>query len=126
MLPAILVVLTAVCLVLRRFIVAAFMVFALALESATYRVTSMGHAAASGPTSSGSRGLEPDASYPSGHTAASIAVYVGLALLATRLVKNRAARIAIWVVALADPARSSRSRGSTAGCTTRSTCSAGS
>ena len=43
----------------------------------------------SGPTSSGSRASTRDASYPSGHTAASLAVYVGLALLATVLVKNR-------------------------------------
>ena len=101
-LPAILVVLTAVCLVLRRFIVAAFMVFALALESATYRVTSW-VTPRQRPDVERLEGLEPDASYPSGHTAASIAVYIGLALLATVLVKNRSARIAIWVVALLIP-----------------------
>ena len=101
-LPAILVVLTAVCLVLRRFIVAAFMVFALALESATYRVTSW-VTPRQRPDVERLEGLEPDASYPSGHTAASIAVYIGLALLATVLVKNRTARIAIWVVALLVP-----------------------
>ena len=101
-LPAILVVLTAVCLVLRRFIVAAFMVFALALESATYRVTSW-VTPRQRPDVERLEGLEPDASYPSGHTAASIAVYIGLALLATVLVKNRTARIAIWVVAILIP-----------------------
>ncbi len=68
-------------------------------------------------------GLEPDASYPSGHTAASIAVYVGLALLATYLVKSRGARIAIWTVAILIPP-ASRWRGSTAGCITPSTRSA--
>ena len=101
-LPAIAAVLTVVCVILKRFIVAAFMVFALALESATYRVTSW-ITPRQRPDVERLEGLEPDASYPSGHTAASVAVYIGLALLATVLVKNRTARIAIWVVALLIP-----------------------
>jgi undecaprenyl-diphosphatase len=44
-----------------------------------------------------------DASYPSGHTAASIAVYCGLALLLTSRIRNRAAQVAIWVVAILIP-----------------------
>ena len=44
-----------------------------------------------------------DASYPSGHTAASIAVYWGLALLLTSRIRNRGARIAIWAVAALIP-----------------------
>jgi undecaprenyl-diphosphatase len=43
-----------------------------------------------------------NASYPSGHTAASIAIYCGLALLTSRLT-NRSARIAVWAVALLVP-----------------------
>ena len=78
------------------------MIIALALESATYRVTSI-VVPRERPEVERLEKLDPDASYPSGHTAASLAVYVGLALLATYLVKNHAARIAIWIVALAIP-----------------------
>jgi undecaprenyl-diphosphatase len=44
-----------------------------------------------------------NASYPSGHTAASIAVYCGIALLATSRITNRTAQVAIWVVAALIP-----------------------
>jgi undecaprenyl-diphosphatase len=44
-----------------------------------------------------------NASYPSGHTAAAIAVYCGLALLVTSRVPSRWARVAIWMVAVAVP-----------------------
>jgi undecaprenyl-diphosphatase len=101
-LPAILVVLTIVCVVLRKWLIAGFMIIALSLESATYRVTSW-VTPRQRPQVERLEGLEPDASYPSGHTAASIAVYIGLALLATYLVRSRGARIAIWVVALLMP-----------------------
>jgi undecaprenyl-diphosphatase len=47
--------------------------------------------------------LPVSASYPSGHTAASIAVYCGLALLLTSRITNRTARIAIWAVAILIP-----------------------
>ena len=47
--------------------------------------------------------LPVDASYPSGHTAASIALYSGLALLLTSRFARGGWRIAIWVVALAIP-----------------------
>jgi undecaprenyl-diphosphatase len=39
------------------------------------------------------------ASYPSGHTAASIAIYGGIALLIASRIENRAGRIAIWTSA---------------------------
>ncbi len=47
--------------------------------------------------------LPVNASYPSGHTAASVAVYCGLALLLTSRVASRWARVAIWGVAVAVP-----------------------
>jgi membrane-associated phospholipid phosphatase len=47
--------------------------------------------------------LPVDASYPSGHTAASIAVYCGLALLVTSRITHRGARVAIWIVAVSIP-----------------------
>ena len=54
-------------------------------------------------TWSGSRTFPSNASYPSGHTAASIAVYGGIALLLTSRVASRWARVAIWCVAAAIP-----------------------
>ena len=47
--------------------------------------------------------LPVDASYPSGHTAASIAVYWGIALLLTSRISNVTARICIWTVAALIP-----------------------
>ena len=47
--------------------------------------------------------LPADASYYSGHTAASVAVYCGLALLITSRIRNTGARIVIWAIAIAIP-----------------------
>ena len=47
--------------------------------------------------------LPANASYPSGHTAASIAVYAGLVLLLTSAIPNRRLRIAAWVAAVVLP-----------------------
>ena len=45
--------------------------------------------------------LPVDASYPSGHTAAAIAVYGGLALLITSRFTNAAVRVAAWALVAA-------------------------
>jgi undecaprenyl-diphosphatase len=47
--------------------------------------------------------LPSDASFPSGHTAASVAVYAGLVLLATSRIRDRGVRALAWVVAVALP-----------------------
>jgi undecaprenyl-diphosphatase len=47
--------------------------------------------------------LPVDASYYSGHTAASVAVYCGLALLITSRIRSTGVRIACWVIAIAIP-----------------------
>ena len=47
--------------------------------------------------------LPADASYPSGHTAASLAVYCGLVLLLTSAFPKGRWRVAAWVVALLLP-----------------------
>ena len=47
--------------------------------------------------------VPPTSSFPSGHTAAAIALYVGLALVLTPSVRNRALRTALWIVALLIP-----------------------
>jgi membrane-associated phospholipid phosphatase len=82
--------------------VAAFVVFALAVESATYRVTSLA-APRQRPTVHRLENLPADASFPSGHTAASIAVYVGLALLISSRVRSGWPRVVAWTVALLMP-----------------------
>jgi len=45
----------------------------------------------------------PTSSYPSGHTAASIALYVGLAIVIWSLVRSTAIRVIAWVLAVALP-----------------------
>jgi membrane-associated phospholipid phosphatase len=101
-LPALVALIAIFCAVKRYWRVAAFVVFALAVESATYRVTSLA-APRQRPTVHRLENLPADASFPSGHTAASIAVYIGLALLITSRFHSRGARIAAWTVALLMP-----------------------
>ena len=45
----------------------------------------------------------PTSSFPSGHTAASVVLYVGIALIVTTSVRNPLARIVAWVVAVFAP-----------------------
>lgn len=81
---------------------AGFLLFALAIESGSYRATTMvvhRHR----PEVHRLENLQVDASYPSGHTAASIAVYWGIALLLTSRIANVTARICIWTVAALIP-----------------------
>jgi undecaprenyl-diphosphatase len=81
---------------------AGFLVFALAVESGSYRATTLvihRHR----PEVHRLESLPVDASYPSGHTAASIAVYWGIALLLTSRISNVTARICIWTVAALIP-----------------------
>jgi membrane-associated phospholipid phosphatase len=85
--------------VMRKWRLAAFLVFVLAVESASYRITTLvihRHR----PRVVRLEDLPVNASYPSGHTAASIAVYCGLALLLTSLVGSVAFRTAAWCLAL--------------------------
>jgi undecaprenyl-diphosphatase len=86
----------------RAWRLAAFLAFALAVESGSYRITTFAvhrHR----PEVHRLERLPVDASYPSGHTAASIAVYCGLALLLTSRIRNLTARIVIWTVAALIP-----------------------
>jgi membrane-associated phospholipid phosphatase len=81
---------------------AGFLLFALAVESASYRTTTLvihRHR----PDVQRLETLPVDASYPSGHMAASIAVYCGLALLLASRIKHRPAQVAIWIVAALIP-----------------------
>lgn len=95
-----LVVLVAIaCVLTRRWRIAAFAVFALLAESATYYVTSFA-VPRQRPSVARLEDLEADTSYPSGHTAAAVAVYAGLVLLlATRFTSSLAKALA-WTGAI--------------------------
>jgi membrane-associated phospholipid phosphatase len=88
-----------VCAFMRRWLIAAFAVFVLAVESATYRVTSI-VVPRDRPSVHRLEGLEVDASYPSGHTAASVAVYAGLVLLLTTRFTSSLKKALAWTGAI--------------------------
>ena len=99
-LPIIVAAIALVAAAFRMWQVAAFVVFALAVESSAYRATTLvvhSHR----PRVIRLEQLPVDASYPSGHTAASVAVYGGLALLLTSRFSSRAFRVTAWTLALA-------------------------
>jgi membrane-associated phospholipid phosphatase len=88
-----------VCAVLRKWRIAAFVVFALGVESASYRLTTLvvhSHR----PRVARLENLPVNASYPSGHTAAAIAVYGGLALLIASRARHTAIRVLAWTFAV--------------------------
>ena len=82
--------------------VAAFIVAAGLLELATYRVTSL-LVHRDLPDVPHLDDLPLSQSYPSGHVAASIAVYGGLALLLTARFPTRGVRVACWSLAVVLP-----------------------
>jgi undecaprenyl-diphosphatase len=83
----------------RRWRIAAFAVFVLVAESATYRLTTL---AVHRPRPGVHRleDLPVNASYPSGHTAASIAVYSGLVLLLTSRLTRSTPKALAWTFAI--------------------------
>ena len=101
-LPALAGVLALLSAALRQWRAAAFFVFALALESAAYRTTTL-FVHRNRPDVHRLEHLPVNASYPSGHTAASIAVYCGIALLLTSRLTRTWQRVAIWSVAVLIP-----------------------
>jgi membrane-associated phospholipid phosphatase len=86
----------------RQWRLAAFIPFALAIESGAYRATTLA-VHRDRPPVHRLEALPANASYPSGHTAASIAVYCGAALLLTSRISNARVRVAVWIVAAAIP-----------------------
>jgi membrane-associated phospholipid phosphatase len=88
------------CAIARKWRLGAFVVFALGVESASYRITTLvvhSHR----PRVVRLETLPVNASYPSGHTAAAIAVYGGIVLLLTSKFTNRVFRAYAWMFALA-------------------------
>jgi membrane-associated phospholipid phosphatase len=87
------------CAITRRWRIAAFAVFALLVESATYYVTSF-VVPRDRPSVPRLENLEVDTSYPSGHTAAAVAVYAGLTLLLTSRFTSSMAKALAWAGAI--------------------------
>jgi membrane-associated phospholipid phosphatase len=85
--------------VARRWRVAAFAIFALITESATYRITTL-FIHRDRPGVHRLENLPLDDSYPSGHTAASIAVYSGLVLLVASRLTSSTSRALAWTFAI--------------------------
>ena len=99
----ILVVLLAIGFAIRRhWRAAVFALFCVALESATYRTTVF-FVDRERPDVPRLDDLPPDASFPSGHVAASIAVYGGLALLITSRLTSGVHRAIVWSIAVVIP-----------------------
>lgn len=86
----------------RQWRIAAFAAFAPLVESGLYRVTSLADPRHR-PDVHRLEDLQVNASYPSGHTAASVAVYAGLVLLLTSRITDRAVRWFAWTVAILIP-----------------------
>jgi membrane-associated phospholipid phosphatase len=102
LLPIVVGLIALVCAFLRKWTIAGFAVFVLVVESATYRVTSL-LVPRDRPSVRRLEDLPVDASYPSGHTAAAIAVYAGLVLLLTSAIPRRGLRYAAWALAIVLP-----------------------
>ena len=100
--PAVIGVCLVTFLLMRRWLLAAFILFVVAVESATYRVTSM-IVERQRPDVPRLESLPVDASYPSGHTAASIALYGGLLLLLASRIHNAVVRVFAVMVGVAIP-----------------------
>ena len=86
----------------RRWLLAGFVLSAIVLESATYRTTVF-FVDRDRPDVHRLEGLPVDASFPSGHVAASIAVYSGFAVLLTSRMTSTRAKAVVWAIALAFP-----------------------
>jgi undecaprenyl-diphosphatase len=100
--PALVAVTALVAVVLRKWRVAAFIVTAIAVEAATYRVATLA-IDRQRPHVGRLDDLPVSDSFYSGHTAASVAVYCGIALLLTAWVRRGWLRAVIWLVAIAIP-----------------------
>lgn len=87
------------CALTRRWRLGAFAVFALLVESATYYVTSFA-VPRERPAVPRLEDLEANTSYPSGHTAAVVAVYAGLVLLLCSRLSSSLAKTLAWTAVI--------------------------
>jgi membrane-associated phospholipid phosphatase len=100
--PCVIAFFLAVFLALHRWRLAAFVLFAIVIESGGYRAASL-IVPRERPTVPRLESLPADASYPSGHTAASIALYGGLLLVLISRVRNTTLTVLAWVCIVAVP-----------------------
>jgi membrane-associated phospholipid phosphatase len=100
--PALVAVVVIISALQRRWLLAGFVLAAILIESATYRTTVF-FVDRDRPHVERLEALPVDASFPSGHVAASIAVYSGFALLLTSRVTSTRAKALVWAAALAIP-----------------------
>lgn len=101
--PVVVGVLLLLFLAFRRFRLAAFTLFVIGIESGTYRATTL-VIHRDRPKVQRLEGLPVDASFPSGHTAASVALFGGLLLVLASRVEQAALRILLWALVIAIPA----------------------
>jgi membrane-associated phospholipid phosphatase len=86
----------------RNWLMAAFVACLLPIETALYRLT-LNLVPRTRPGVARLEDLPLGGSFPSGHTAASIAVYAGLMLLLASTTRHRPVAVAAWTVAIALP-----------------------
>ena len=101
-LPALVTLVVIVAAVLRRWRIVGFVLGAILVEVATYRIASM-LVHRERPTVPRLDHLPANQSFPSGHVAASVAVYVALALLVSSRFSQRWVHVAAWTLAVLLP-----------------------
>ena len=101
--PAVVGVLLLAFLLSRHWRLAAFTLFVICVESGTYRVTSL-VVHRNRPDVHRLESLPVNESYPSGHTAASVALFAGLLLVLASRIESLAVRVMLWTLAVAIPA----------------------
>jgi undecaprenyl-diphosphatase len=100
--PALVALTVVVAAVRRSWRVVGFVLAAIGVEAATYRITTF-VIHRQRPHVPRLDHLPVNASYFSGHTAASVAVYCGIALVITRRIRNRWLQVICWLVAIVIP-----------------------
>lgn len=100
--PALVAAVVLVAAVKKRWLVAGFVFSTIVVESASYRATVF-FVHRDRPNVHRLETLPVDASFPSGHTAAALALYSGFALLLTSRMTSTPLKVLVWMVALAMP-----------------------
>ncbi len=100
--PALVAITAIVAAIRRNWRVVGFMLAAIGVEAATYRITTF-VIHRQRPAVPRLEQLPVNASYFSGHTAASVAVYCGIALVLTRATTSRWLKLTCWTVAIVIP-----------------------
>jgi undecaprenyl-diphosphatase len=100
--PGLVILVGLVAAVRRRWQAFGLIVGAILVEVATYRLTSL-IVHRERPEVPRLDHLPVNQSYPSGHVAASVVVYIGLALLISPHIRSRGLLIALWIAAVALP-----------------------